>query len=311
MSIMAFLKQFPNDDACWQHLERVRWPHGPVCAKCGNVGPTMACGRKHYHQCKACNAKFTAAFGTPLEGTHLPMRTWFTALYLLAVSSKGLSSVALGRQLGVCQKTAWFLGHRIRAMMEDNCELLRGILEADPTDIGGKRKRDQKSRRDDDGDQPKGRGGSRKAMVISGVERGGKSRARQARTHCERTIATFLLGNVSSQSVLSTELSAYRWIGRKFRAHLRVNQSAGEYVRTDLHAAANAHSNTAESWNATLKRAIAGVWHWISIKHLDRYCTETALRWTHREHDGRLSALPRMSIIPDGQGGRKSEGKSS
>jgi hypothetical protein len=71
MSVMAFLKQFPDDDAGWPHLERVRWPDGPVCPKCGIV-----------------------AMGTPLEGTHLPMRTWFTALYLLAVSSKGLSSVA-------------------------------------------------------------------------------------------------------------------------------------------------------------------------------------------------------------------------
>jgi transposase-like protein len=94
---MAFLKQFPDDDACWAHLERVRWPDGPVCPKCGNVGPTMKCGRAHYHLCRSCNAKFTVAMGTSLEGSHLPMRTWFTALYLLAVSSKGLSSVALGR----------------------------------------------------------------------------------------------------------------------------------------------------------------------------------------------------------------------
>jgi Transposase zinc-ribbon domain len=79
ISVMAFLKQFPGDDACWSHLERVRWPDGPVCPKCGNVGPTMKCGRVHYHLCKACNAKFTVAMRTPLEG-HLPMRTWFTAL---------------------------------------------------------------------------------------------------------------------------------------------------------------------------------------------------------------------------------------
>jgi hypothetical protein len=154
---------------------------------------------------KACNAKFTAAFGTPPEGTHLPMRTWFTALYLPAVSSKGLSSVALGRHLSICQKTAWFLGHRIRAMMEDNSGLLKGIVEADETYVGG------------------------------------------------------------------------------------VNHSAG--VRSDPLAAAKAHSNTAESWNATFKRAISGVWHRISIKHLDRYCTETAFRWNHRRHDGRLAAL--------------------
>jgi hypothetical protein len=82
MSVMAFLKQFPDDDACWSHLERVRWPDGPVCPKCGNVGPTMKCGRVHYHLCKACNVKFTVAMGTPLEGTHLPMRTWRCAFSL-------------------------------------------------------------------------------------------------------------------------------------------------------------------------------------------------------------------------------------
>jgi len=207
------------------------------------------------------------------------MRTCFTALYLLAVSSKGLSSVALGRHLGVGQKTAWFLGRRIRAMMEDESRLLRGIVEADEAYVGGKRKRGQTSRKDDDRDQPRGRGGSRKAMVVTAVERGGKVRARRARTHSERTIATFLFDNVALDSVLVTdELPAYKRIGRKFHAHLRVNHSRGEYVRADPLALARAHCSTAESWHATLKRAIAGVWHWLSIKHLNRYCTETAFR---------------------------------
>jgi transposase-like protein len=98
MSVMAFLKQFPDDDAGWSHLERVRWPDGPVCPKCGSVGPTMKCGRVHYHLCKACNAKFTAATGTPLEGTHLPMRTWFTALHGCPASLWGGIS-ALARRL--------------------------------------------------------------------------------------------------------------------------------------------------------------------------------------------------------------------
>jgi len=285
---MSSLKQFPDDDACWSHLERVRWPDGPICPKCANVGPTMKCGRAHYHLCKACNAKFTVAMGTPLEGTHLPMRTWFTALYLLAVSSKGLSSVALGRHLGIGQKTAWFLGRRIRAMMADDTGLLRGIVAADETYIGGKRKRRQKSKREGDGDQPKGRGGSGKAMVVTAVDRGGKVRAKRGGTHCERTIATFLSRNVSLESVLSTDELPYRWIGRKLRAHLR---SAGEPVHNDPDVAAKAHSNTADSWNATFKRAINGGWHFISIKHLDHYGTETALRWNLRDHDARLFTL--------------------
>jgi transposase-like protein len=291
-SLAKFMRQFPDDDACWSHLEAVRWAHGPVCPKCGNIGPTSKVGRVHYHQCRACNAKFTVTFGTPLEGTHLPMRTWFIALYLLSVSSKGLSSVALARHLGIGQKTAWFLGHRIRAMMEDDSGLLRGIVEADETYLGGKRKRGTRSKRDDDGNQPKGRGGTRKGMVVAAVERGGKARAKRSGTHSGRTIASFLAGNVSRDSVLSTdELPAYRWIGRKFRAHLTVNHSRDEFVRNDPLATARAHSNTVESWNATLKRAIAGVWHWFSIKHTDKYCVETAFRWHHRTMDARMSAM--------------------
>jgi hypothetical protein len=132
MSIMAFLKQFPNDDACWQRLEKARWPHGPVCPKCENVGPTMACGRKHYHQCEVA---------MPSSRLHLGRRSkartcrYGRGLRRLSAccSSKGLSSVALGRHLGVCQNTAWFLGHRLRAMMEDNSGPLGGIVEADET----------------------------------------------------------------------------------------------------------------------------------------------------------------------------------
>ena len=199
VSVVSFLKRFPDDDACWRHLEHLRWPNGPVCLQCGHTGPTSKCGREHYHRCKACGYRFTVAFGTPLEGTHLPMRTCFTAMYLMVVASKGLSSVALGRHLGIGQKTAWFLGHRIRAMMEDKSGLLNGIVEADETYVGGQRKQGQKSQRDKNDDQPKGRGGSRKPMVVAAAERGGKVRAKRAGTHSGKTIATFLLDNVCLQ----------------------------------------------------------------------------------------------------------------
>lgn len=183
-SLVAFLKQFPDDDSCWAHLEMVRWPRGPVCPSCGNIGPTRKTGRAHYHRCKACSYMFTAAFDTPLEGTHLPLRMWFTAMYLLAVSSKGLSSVALARHLGIGQKTAWFLGHRIGEMMAGDSGKLRGVVEADATDIGGRRKRGKAPKRDDDS-QPKGHGGSRKAMVLTAVARGGRVRAKRGGTHYE------------------------------------------------------------------------------------------------------------------------------
>lgn len=234
--------------------------------------------------------------GTALEGTHLPMRAWFTALYLVAASSKGISSVKLGKHLGIGQKTAWFLGQRIRRMMDDKDGMLRGIVEVDETYLGGKKRtKGEVSKRDGDDDQPKGRSSNRKSMVTVATKRSGKARAAKGRTHSGKTIAIFVLNNVDRDGtvLVSDELPDYRWIGRKFPAHLHVNHSKGKYVRHDPHAPASAHVNTAESFNSTLKRAWVGVFHWFSIKHTDRYLHETTFRWNARGRgaDERLAAL--------------------
>ena len=303
MSLLTFLKRFPDDDACWAHLESLRWPQGPICANCGSVNNARKAGRRHYLMCNVCGVKFKATHGTPLEGTHLPLRTWFTALYLVTASSKGISSVKLGQHLGVGQKTAWFLGQRIRRMMENKDGLLSGIVEVDETYLGGKKNsRGKTSKRDPDDDQPTGRSGSRKSMVMVATERGGDARATKGRTHSGRTIANFVVGNVSRDGtvLVSDELPAYRWIGRKYPAHLKVNHSKGEYVRHDRHAPATAHVNTAESFNACLKRAWVGVFHWFSIKHTDRYLDEATFRWNARK----LPAEQRITDLFGGSAGR-------
>ena len=133
MSLLDFLKQFPDEESCWAHLEAIRWPDGPICPRCGSVGNAHHVGQGHYRRCNACRYKFKVTHGTPFEGTHLPLRTWFTALYLVYGSSKAISSVKLGVHLGVGQKTAWFLGQRIRRMVEDKDGLLRGVVEVDET----------------------------------------------------------------------------------------------------------------------------------------------------------------------------------
>jgi hypothetical protein len=134
-------------------------------------------------------------------------------------------------------------------------------------------------------------------MAVTAVERGGRAKARKGRTHSERTIARTIYDWTDRNSTLVTdELPAYRWIGRKFgaslplraRTHLRVNHSAGEWAKLDPHGRGLVHTNTVESFNATIKRAIIGVWHWFSIctkwtpqgvKHGDRYLNELAARW--------------------------------
>ena len=190
-SLIQFLDRFPDQPACLAHLERLRWPEGRVCPKCHAVDQSLTLARSGYFHCQACRNQFTVLHGTPFEGTHLPLRTWFGALYLTSTSSKGISAMVLSRQLDIGYKTAWFLAHRIRNLMtQDQWEVLKGIVEADEVYLGGqKRKKNQVSKRDKNDDQPKGRGGTRKAMVVVAVERGGRAKAARGGTHSERTIA--------------------------------------------------------------------------------------------------------------------------
>lgn len=137
-------------------------------------------------------------------------------------------------------------------------------------------------------------------MAVVAVERGGRVRARKGRSHSGRTLARALWEWIDLDAILVTdELPAYKWIGRKFRAHLRVNHSRKEWSRRDPLALAQACTNTAESFNATIKRAVVGVWHWFSIKHGDRYLAELAARWNWR----RQEPMARVGTVLAGRGG--------
>jgi hypothetical protein len=224
------------------------------------IGNALRLPRPGYRHCRGCRAQFNVLNATPMEGTHLPFRTWFGAIYPAATSSKGVPAMVLSRQLDIGYKTAWFLAQRIRSAE----------------------------------DQPKGRGGSRKAKVVVGVERDGKAKAKQGRSRAERTIAAFVYRHVDRSSALFTDdLPAYRWIGSKFPVHLSVNHARGEFARRDPLAIATAHVNPAESSSAILKRAWVGVWHWFSIKHMHRYLDQIVFHWNRRKADTetRLAAI--------------------
>ena len=108
MDLPTFLERFHDQTACLTHLEAVRWPKGPVCPKCGTVDVALRLQREGYWHCHACRAQFSVTNGTPMEGTHLPLRTWFGAIFLMATSSNGISAMVLSRQLDLGYKTAWF-----------------------------------------------------------------------------------------------------------------------------------------------------------------------------------------------------------
>jgi len=139
LTLAALHRRFNDEAKCLAFLERARWPDGPECPSCGAVGHASRIStRPGVFTCLSCKRRFSVTAGTPMHKTHLPICTWIAATYLLATSSKGISSLKLASLRGLQYRTTWHLTHRIRAMMDDAPELMRGIVELDETYMGGR-----------------------------------------------------------------------------------------------------------------------------------------------------------------------------
>jgi len=142
LTLSELQRRFSDEKKCLAFLERARWPRGPVCPACGTIGhASRITTRPGEFTCLSCKRRFSVTAGTPMHKTHLPICTWLIATYLLATSSKGISSLKLAGWLGLQYRTVWHLTHRIRAMMDDAPELMRGIVELDETYMGGRPRR--------------------------------------------------------------------------------------------------------------------------------------------------------------------------
>ena len=132
MKLTAFLKAYGTDEACRTHMESVRWPAGPVCPRCGVIGEAAEIAtRPGTYRCRACEKQFTVTVGTAMEGSHLPLRTWYLAMYLMLSTAKPISAMSLSRHLELQYRTCWHLLHRLRAMLGDKEGLpLSGVIEA-------------------------------------------------------------------------------------------------------------------------------------------------------------------------------------
>lgn len=264
-------------------LEQIRWPNGPVCPHKPHdeQNVTKLHGKAHregVYKCNVCRKQFTVTVGTLFERSHIPLRTWLMAFSILCAAKKGISALQLQRQLGLgSYQAAWHMAHRIRHAMsqEPLAGLLKGGVEVDETYIGGKPRKGRPAGK-------RGRGTTKPPVVVL-VERDGRARARAVERVNAKTLKGAIRENVDHASRIYTdEFSAYWGIGHEFAyGHMRVDHSKGEYAQGE------AHTNTAESFFALLKRGITGSFHHISKQHLDRYCNEFSYRWNHRkETDG-------------------------
>lgn len=263
---------FADEDAAFAYVEARLWPAGPVCPHCGTVGEASRSKGKTTRpglwNCRACRKPFTVRIGTVFESSHVPMRIWLQAIYLVCSSKKGISTRQLQRTLGGSMKTAWFLGHRIREMMKDSGgigPLGSGgmIVEADETFIT----RSPKTRKPKDAPPRETR------QVLSLVERGGPIRS-QFLDH--RTVRQALIGHLAHDAKLSTDSSvSYRKIMPSGQ-HEAVDHSKGEYVRGDT------HTNTLEGFFSVFKRGLIGVYQHIDQNHIGRYLAEFDFRFNTR-----------------------------
>ena len=269
---------FTDEEAARKHFEALRWPDGPVCPFCGVVDDARELQGKSTRpglfKCHGCQKPFTATIGTVYERSHIPLTKWLLATHVICASKKGISALQLHRMLGFgSYRTAWFMAHRIRHAFPI-AGILSGDVEADETYVGGKPRKVPGKQ----GKNKKGRG-TRKVPVVVLVERNGRSRAVPTTDAKAKTLAPLLRENIDQSARLITdEWRPYIKIGREFKGgHDRVEHGKGEYARGDVHV------NTAESWNALLKRGIIGSFHHVSPWHLHLYCDEFSFRWNHRK----------------------------
>jgi transposase-like protein len=310
LTLTALQARFCDEDKCLAFLERARWPSGPECPHCGVVNRASRVARRPGQLvCRGCGKSFSVTSGTPMHKTHLSVCIWITATYLIATSSNGISSLKLASLLGLQYRTTWHLAHRIRAMMDSNPGLLTGIVELDETYMGGKPRAKKKPQpeapaplfEEPEPEKPakvdgrkKNRGrGTDKPMAFTAVARGGEVRLTPILSHGTVNLIAPVRRWVDPSAIFATdELPAYLAIGRQHGGHIRVNHSAGEFVRKDVRTGLLAHCNTAESVHALFKRAIIGVFHSISDKHMGRYLREVEFHWNNRgSFKGRLTTL--------------------
>ena len=292
ITLKQIMRMFPDDETAERWFIDQRWQDGICCPDCGSVNVQTGCKHKTMpYRCreKECGKKFSAKTGTVMESSKIGYQDWIIATFEIMTSLKSVSSMKLHRDLGITQKSAWFLAQRLRVALSQDVPTFSGPVEVDETYFGGKRRKMSKSKRK----QLTGRGPSGKIAVVGAKDRrSNRVSAKVVNSTDQPTLQGFVVANVEDGAkVYTDDHGGYEGLPN----HESVRHSLSEYVKGDV------HTNGIESFWSMLKRAHKGTFHKLSPKHLDRYVQEFAGRHNVRD----LDTIDQLVAISSGMEGKR------
>lgn len=268
LSTFEFFNKFPDEESARKYFENQRWQGEAACGHCGSTNVVECKDHKPMpYRCRDCRKHFSIRTGTVLAESRLPLQKWLLAIFMMTSARKGIPSTQMARELGITQKSAWFLAQRIReTWFKVAHDDMGPDVQVDETFIGGKEKNKHWDKR------AKRVGGNDKSVVVGILQDDGDVRAEPVADRSEHILQGFVRAHAEAGSTVVTDSHrSYNGL-RDAYTHVSVNHSIGEYVK------GKAHTNGIESFWALLKRGHYGVYHMMSAKHLHRYVNEFAFR---------------------------------